>query len=175
MEFKNPEFLKPKQKMFATRTASVTRNSYIKHQRQSPVRVQQRYRSTPSADVHRLEKDGESLFVTDKCIQTIKKLQSKDSVKDKAKMKLRLAIEGGGCSGMQYNFTIDEEPLAEDDLVFQPENTNARIVVDRESLKHVKGSTVDFEEEMIRTSFVVKNNPQAEQSCGCKVSFSSKA
>ena len=81
---------------------------------------------------------------------------------------LRVAVEGGGCSGFQYD--IDIAPAAKaDDLVI--ERDGARLFVDPVSLPFLLGAEVDWVEELIGASFKV-NNPNAKSSCGCGVSFS---
>uniref|UniRef100_A0A670Y9F6 Iron-sulfur cluster assembly 2 homolog, mitochondrial n=1 Tax=Pseudonaja textilis TaxID=8673 RepID=A0A670Y9F6_PSETE len=84
---------------------------------------------------------------------------------------LRLQVEGGGCSGFQYKFSLDTV-VNSDDRVF--EKSGARVVVDLDSLSFVKGAMVDFNQELIRSSFQIVNNPQAEQGCSCGSSFSVK-
>ena len=76
----------------------------------------------------------------------------------------RIAVKGGGCSGFKYDFTFDDK-LDENDL--KQEN----IVVDRSSLDMLRGSQVDFSEELIGSSFKI-SNPKTKSSCGCGVSFS---
>ena len=76
----------------------------------------------------------------------------------------RISVQGGGCSGFKYNFSFDEE-IKKDDIVF------SRTVIDSSSLEIIKGSMVDYQKEMIGSSFVIKN-PQATSSCGCGLSFS---
>ena len=76
----------------------------------------------------------------------------------------RIAVKGGGCSGFKYDFSFDSK-LEETDL--KREN----IVVDKASLELLKGSQVDFSEELIGESFKI-SNPKTKSSCGCGVSFS---
>ena len=81
---------------------------------------------------------------------------------------LRVAVDGGGCSGFQYRFDLveDREP---DDLVIEREGQAA--LVDPVSLPLLFGSEIDFVDELIGAQFRV-HNPQAKSSCGCGVSFS---
>jgi iron-sulfur cluster insertion protein len=80
---------------------------------------------------------------------------------------LRVAVEGGGCSGFQYDIRLDE--VAEDDLVLEADGQ--RVVVDSVSLPFLAGATIDFTEELIGARFVI-DNPNASSSCGCGTSFS---
>jgi iron-sulfur cluster assembly accessory protein len=84
------------------------------------------------------------------------------------KTMLRLAVTGGGCSGFQYDFCLDDA-RADDDLLIA--RAGAVVVIDPVSLDFLKGSEIDFVEEMIGASFKV-NNPNATASCGCGTSFS---
>ena len=76
----------------------------------------------------------------------------------------RIAVKGGGCSGFKYDFTFDSE-IDENDLKHE------NIVIDKSSLKMLEGSEIDFNEELIGTSFKI-TNPKTKSSCGCGVSFS---
>lgn len=80
---------------------------------------------------------------------------------------LRITVKGGGCSGFQYAFDVETERAA-DDLVV--ERDGAVILVDPVSLEFMKGSEVDFVDDLMGQSFKVKN-PNAVASCGCGVSF----
>jgi iron-sulfur cluster assembly accessory protein len=82
--------------------------------------------------------------------------------------KLRISVEGGGCSGFQYKFDV-EKTQADDDLVI--ERDNAVVIVDPTSVPFLAGSEVDFVDDLIGASFRV-NNPNATASCGCGTSFS---
>ncbi len=81
---------------------------------------------------------------------------------------MRVAVLGGGCSGFQYNFSFEEQ-RNDDDLLI--ERDGARVVVDSTSMELLKGSELDYVEEMVGSSFQVKN-PNATSSCGCGNSFS---
>ncbi len=80
---------------------------------------------------------------------------------------LRIAVEGGGCSGFQYDIKLDQP--AEDDMVL--EGQGQKVVVDSVSLPFLAGATIDFSEELIGARFVIEN-PNASSSCGCGTSFS---
>ena len=80
---------------------------------------------------------------------------------------LRLAVEGGGCSGFQYRFGLDDDP-APDDVV--SETDGVQLVVDPGSLDLVAGATVDYVESLGGAAFRV-TNPQASAGCGCGASF----
>ncbi len=81
---------------------------------------------------------------------------------------LRLAVTGGGCSGFQYNFALDDT-RADDDLVI--EEGGVTVLIDSTSLEFLKGAEIDFVDDLIGASFKV-NNPNATSSCGCGTSFS---
>jgi iron-sulfur cluster insertion protein len=81
---------------------------------------------------------------------------------------LRLAVNGGGCSGFQYEFNIAQHRDS-DDLAF--EKDGATVLVDTVSMLYVDGSELDFEDNLMGEAFKV-NNPQAKSSCGCGTSFS---
>lgn len=81
---------------------------------------------------------------------------------------LRVAVTGGGCSGFQYNFTIDDTKT-DDDLVIARDG--ATVLVDPMSLDFLKGAEIDFVDDLIGASFKI-NNPNATSSCGCGTSFS---
>jgi iron-sulfur cluster assembly accessory protein len=81
---------------------------------------------------------------------------------------LRVAVEGGGCSGFQYQFDLVDE-VQEDDI--RVERDGASALVDVVSLALLKGSEIDFVDELAGAEFRVRN-PNAKSSCGCGVSFS---
>ncbi len=81
---------------------------------------------------------------------------------------LRVAVEGGGCSGFQYDIRLDEAPEA-DDLVI--EQGGQRVLIDPVSLPFLQDAVIDFTDELIGARFVIQN-PNASSSCGCGTSFS---
>ncbi len=83
--------------------------------------------------------------------------------------RLRIAVEGGGCSGFQYRFDFDHAPLADDDEVFTRED--AQVVIDTTSLSLLEGSMIDYVEKL-GASFFEITNPNSSASCGCGNSFS---
>ncbi|WP_370158769.1 HesB/IscA family protein [Salipiger bermudensis] len=80
---------------------------------------------------------------------------------------LRVAIEGGGCSGFQDEIKLDDP--ADDDLVL--EGSGEQVVIDEVSLPFLTNAVIDFSEELIGARFVIEN-PNATSSCGCGTSFS---
>ena len=76
----------------------------------------------------------------------------------------RISVEGGGCSGFKYIFTIDSKIL-EDDI------KSNNLVIDKTSLEYLAGSTLEYHDTLIEKSFKIKN-PKAKSSCGCGTSFS---
>ena len=83
-------------------------------------------------------------------------------------VKLRTFVQGGGCSGFNYGFTLDEEQN-EDDFVI--EESGVTVLVDSMSMQYLQGATIDYKEELMGSNFVI-NNPNATTTCGCGSSFS---
>ena len=76
----------------------------------------------------------------------------------------RIAVKGGGCSGFKYDFSFDNK-------IDENDSKHENIVIDKSSLNMLKGSQIDFSEELIGTSFKI-SNPKTKSSCGCGISFS---
>ena len=76
----------------------------------------------------------------------------------------RISVKGGGCSGFKYDFSFDEK-IDDNDL------THNNVVIDKSSLDMIKGSQIDFSEELIGSTFKI-SNPKTKSSCGCGISFS---
>lgn len=111
-----------------------------------------------------------------------------------------MIVEGGGCSGFQYKFELKPDEPQEDDQCVQRrcgpcvrwgprrvspltrarpdcsvfERDGAQVLVDDISLDFIRGATVDYVQELIRSSFAVVNNPNTESACGCGTSFALK-
>ncbi|MEE2774388.1 MAG: iron-sulfur cluster assembly accessory protein [Pseudomonadota bacterium] len=81
---------------------------------------------------------------------------------------IRIAVEGGGCSGFQYEIKQEENILDEDTVI---DKGGASVVIDALSLEFLYGATIDFTDEIIGARFII-NNPNASSSCGCGISFS---
>jgi iron-sulfur cluster insertion protein len=99
---------------------------------------------------------------------------AKDKIKDilaeenNPKLALRTFVQGGGCSGFNYGFTLDEE-VAEDD--FEIPLDNFKLVIDGMSMQYLSGATIDYKETLMGSNFVI-SNPNAKSTCGCGSSFS---
>ena len=98
----------------------------------------------------------------------VKKLQEIVAEEGNPNNKLRVFVQGGGCSGMQYGFTFDEEQN-EDDFDF--DYSGIKVVVDSMSMQYLAGATIDFKEDLMGAAFAI-DNPNAQTSCGCGSSFS---
>jgi iron-sulfur cluster insertion protein len=83
------------------------------------------------------------------------------------KLSLRTFVQGGGCSGFSYGFTFDEE-VNEDD--FEIPLDEFKVLIDGMSMQYLAGAEIDYKEELIGSSFSIKN-PNAQTTCGCGSSF----
>jgi iron-sulfur cluster insertion protein len=97
----------------------------------------------------------------------ILKLQDVIAEENNPALKLRVFVEGGGCSGMSYGFTMDEDQ-SEDD--FDLEFGAIRVLIDSMSSTYLQGAEIDWREDQYGASFSIKN-PNAQTSCGCGSSF----
>ena len=84
------------------------------------------------------------------------------------KMSLRTFVQGGGCSGFSYGFTLDEEQNEDD---FEIVLDEFKILIDAMSMQYLQGASIDYKEELMGSQFVIKN-PNAQSTCGCGSSFS---
>ncbi|MGB5604342.1 MAG: iron-sulfur cluster insertion protein ErpA [Gammaproteobacteria bacterium] len=96
------------------------------------------------------------------------KLKSLITEENNPDLKLRVFVTGGGCSGFQYGFEFDEN-VTDDDI--SVDKNGVTMVIDTMSAQYIAGATVDYEEGLEGSRFVV-NNPNATSTCGCGASFS---
>ena len=105
------------------------------------------------------------ITITDNAVAKIRDIITEEN---NPSLKLRVFVQGGGCSGMQYGFTLDEEQ-AEDD--WDLDIDGVKILVDSMSGGYLQGAVVDYKEDQYGATFSI-NNPQAVTTCGCGSSFS---
>ncbi len=111
-------------------------------------------------------KSGETLLeFSDSAVRKLKSLQAEEQNPD---LMLRVSVYGGGCSGFQYTFSLEEELKPIDKTV---EKDGVTLVIDQKSYQYLSGSTVDYVEGLEGAMFVV-HNPNATSTCGCGASFS---
>jgi iron-sulfur cluster assembly accessory protein len=111
--------------------------------------------------------DTALMTVTDSAVKVIKDLLQQRNIPNHA---LRVFVTGGGCSGMQYGMSFEENPQEYDTIV---DVQGVRLVVDPTSLVYLDGATIDFVDSLIGGGFRI-DNPNAVSSCGCGSSFRTK-
>ncbi|MEI2418481.1 iron-sulfur cluster insertion protein ErpA [Orrella sp. JC864] len=105
------------------------------------------------------------LVFTDAAAAKVKQLLEEEG---NDKLKLRVFVQGGGCSGFQYGFTFDED-TNEDDTTL--EKNGVQLLVDPMSFQYLVGAEIDYKEDLEGAQFVIRN-PNATTTCGCGSSFS---
>jgi iron-sulfur cluster insertion protein len=107
--------------------------------------------------------------ITESAINKIHELVVEE---DNFDLKLRIFVQGGGCSGFQYGFVFEEQ-VGEDDFVWHKEAHGKQLgfLVDSLSFQYLSGATIDYEESLNGAQFMIKN-PNASTTCGCGSSFS---
>ncbi|CAA22453.3 Core domain-containing protein [Caenorhabditis elegans] len=120
---------------------------------------------TVTRQAHRMLTEQE-IKVTNKAASRLKEVVDNGE-------RLRLEVDGGGCSGFEYKIRLDKK-INNDDLLWKSSENGAEIVVDELSLGFLKGATVDFVEDLMKSSFRIVNNPIAEKGCSCGSSFAPK-
>jgi iron-sulfur cluster insertion protein len=100
--------------------------------------------------------------------QAVVKIKDILAEENNPSLKLRVFVQGGGCSGFQYGFTLDEAKNEDDfDFVYD----GVTVLVDSMSMQYLNGAEIDYKDDITGSSFVI-NNPQAQSTCGCGSSFS---
>jgi iron-sulfur cluster insertion protein len=107
----------------------------------------------------------EPINISDSCLAKVTDLLAEENDPN---LKLRVFVQGGGCSGFQYGFTFDEA-VNEDDFVI--EKDAVKILIDSMSYQYLVGATIDYKEDITGSQFVIQN-PNAQTTCGCGSSFS---
>jgi len=102
--------------------------------------------------------------LSESCVKHLKELGNLNKY-------LRISVDSGGCSGFEYKFSLDANVTDEDKFI---EKNDCKVLIDKETIEFIKGATIDYHEELIRSGFRVINNPNSEQGCSCGSSFSIK-
>jgi iron-sulfur cluster insertion protein len=105
------------------------------------------------------------LTLSNSCVEKIKDLVAEEN---NPNLKLRVFVQGGGCSGMSYGFTFDEEQNDDD---FNIEKDGISLLVDSMSMTYLNDAEIDYKEDLMGATFSIKN-PNAQTTCGCGSSFS---
>ena len=116
--------------------------------------------------MHTAEKVGPVIHLTEKAAKKIIALLAKDGVSPQTGG-LRVGVQGGGCSGLSYAMRLDTQARDRDKIF---EAFGARVFVDPKSLLYLNGTTLEYEETLMRQGFVFQN-PNAARNCGCGSSF----
>jgi len=103
--------------------------------------------------------------VTEKALQRIRQILAKDGGAG-----LRLAVQGGGCSGLSYLFKLETKERASDHVFG---SSDAKLLIDPKSFVYMDGLTLDYKESLIQSGFVI-DNPNAQKTCSCGTSFSTE-
>ncbi|NJD05488.1 MAG: iron-sulfur cluster insertion protein ErpA [Methylococcaceae bacterium] len=106
----------------------------------------------------------ESIIFTDNAASKVASLIAEEGNEE---LKLRVYVQGGGCSGFQYGFTFDEEVNDDDTRIVK---NGVTVLVDSMSIQYLKGAEIDYKEDLSGSQFVIRN-PNATTTCGCGSSF----
>src|ERR1035437_10487613 len=104
--------------------------------------------------------------VTEKALELIRQIMDKEGVRGG----LRLAVQGGGCSGMSYLFKLETKERASDHVFGCGD---AKVLIDPKSFVYLEGITLDYKESLIQSGFTI-DNPNAQKTCSCGTSFSTQ-
>jgi iron-sulfur cluster insertion protein len=104
------------------------------------------------------------ITISDSAVKKIKEIIEEED----PNLKLRIFVQGGGCSGFQYGFTLEEQPAAEDDFIFERDGVG--VIVDSMSMQYLTEAEIDYEKSIMGAEFKIKN-PNVKATCGCGSSF----
>lgn len=104
------------------------------------------------------------ITISDSAVRKIKTIIAEED----PSLKLRVFVQGGGCSGFQYGFSLEELPPADDDFTFEKDGVG--VIIDSMSMQYMSEAEIDYKEDMMGASFTIKN-PNAKATCGCGSSF----
>lgn len=104
------------------------------------------------------------ITVTESAVRQIRNLIAEQQQENSH---LRIGVQGGGCSGLEYFLALDDQIEASDEIY---EAGGIKVLVDRDSLPHLQGSTLDFANDLMNSGFTF-HNPNATRTCGCGKSF----
>ncbi|KAI9485782.1 MAG: hypothetical protein EXX96DRAFT_546451 [Benjaminiella poitrasii] len=121
--------------------------------------------SVPESVTIKVASAENGINITDRAVKQLKTIQQRDN--DTEQM-LRILVDSGGCHGYQNKMELTNT-IDEDDTIF--EKDGVRVVVDSISLQFLRGSVVDYVQELIGSTFQVIDNPNAKHSCGCNISY----
>jgi iron-sulfur cluster insertion protein len=105
------------------------------------------------------------ITITDNATVKLRDILAEENNPD---LKLRIFVQGGGCSGMSYGFTLDEVANEDD---FTLDESGVQILVDSMSMQYLTGAAIDYKDDLMGSSFTILN-PNAQTTCGCGSSFS---
>jgi len=104
------------------------------------------------------------LTITDSAVAKLRDILAEEN---NPALKLRIFVQGGGCSGMQYGFTLDEIANEDD---FTLDESGVQVLVDAMSMQYLTGAEIDYRDDLMGANFSIKN-PNAQTTCGCGSSF----
>jgi len=104
------------------------------------------------------------ITITDSATVKLKDILAEENNPD---LKLRIFVQGGGCSGMSYGFTLDEVANEDD---FTLDESGVQVLVDSMSMQYLTGASIDYKEDLMCATFSI-SNPNAQTTCGCGSSF----
>ncbi|KAG2195980.1 hypothetical protein INT47_011485 [Mucor saturninus] len=123
------------------------------------------FATIPSSAVVKQASTENGIDISERAIKQLKYIQKRDKDEDQL---LRVLVDSGGCHGYQNKMELTNT-VDEDDTIFEKEGV--KVVIDAVSLQFLRGSMVDYVQELIGSTFQVVDNPNAKHSCGCNISY----